>query len=144
MALPTRSRQRLPRLARSWPQKSGKRKIFPTGTGRGRAMAKSNGGQWRALRHGSVWWAVLPSPAGRRPVLVLTRDTVLGRIGNITVAPLTRTDRHLPTEVRLTPADGLPKRCVVSLDNILTIQLHLNQQKIAQVHEAIKIALQIA
>lgn len=39
----------------------------------------------------------------------------------VTVAPVTRTIRHLPVEVLLDAADGMPARCVVNLDDILTI-----------------------
>ncbi len=74
------------------------------------------------LQQGSTVWADLPPPAGRRPVVVLTRDAVVGRLSNLTVAPITRTIRGIDTEVLLEPADGLPTSCAVSLDNIFTIQ----------------------
>jgi len=54
---------------------------------------------------------------GRRPVLVLSRDAVLGTLARPLVAPLTTRIRDLPTEVRLDVDDGLPRPCVVSLDN---------------------------
>jgi mRNA interferase MazF len=79
----------------------------------------------RMLQQGQIRWARLPPPAGVRPVLVLTRSSVLTRLASATVAPLTRTDRDIPSEVRLTPADGVPTPCVVSLDNIATIRKEL-------------------
>ena len=105
----------------------------------------------RGLRHGSIWWARLPAPAGRRPVLVLTRDTVLGKMQNVTIAPLTRTDRGLPTEVRLTKSDGVPTACVISADNIVTIRLtsldraitQLSATRMQQVYGAIRTAFQM-
>jgi len=72
-------------------------------------------------RQGEVWWADLPAPAGRRPVLVLTRTSAIRQLTNVTVAPLTRTIRYLETEVVLSPHDGMPSLCAVSLDNILTV-----------------------
>ena len=29
------------------------------------------------MRRGGVWWADLPPPAGRRPVLIITRDSAI-------------------------------------------------------------------
>ncbi len=80
---------------------------------------------------GQIWWARLPPPAGMRPVLLLTRSPVLGHLTSVTVAPITRTDRDIPSEVRLTPADGVPTACVVSLDNIATIRKELLTEVIA-------------
>src|SRR3989442_9603389 len=115
----------LAKPAPSWPATYGPTKTLLIG--KPTRMSRQHD-ESRGLRHGSIWWAALPDPAGRRPVLVLTRDDVLGRIGNVTVAPLTRTDRGLPTEVRLTRADGVPTSCVISLDNILTIRhAHLHR-----------------
>ncbi|MDP9175183.1 MAG: type II toxin-antitoxin system PemK/MazF family toxin [Planctomycetota bacterium] len=74
------------------------------------------------LQQGSVVWAQLPPPFGRRPVVVITRDAVVGRMNSLTVAPITRTIRNIDTEVDLQPADGVPTPCAISLDNIFTIQ----------------------
>lgn len=73
------------------------------------------------MRQGSVVWAELPPPFGRRPVVIITRDSVVGRMNGLTVAPITRTIRNVETEVILHPADGLPTLCAISLDNIFTI-----------------------
>ena len=72
-------------------------------------------------RQGEIWWAKLPKPAGRRPVLLLTRNDAMAQMTNVTVAPLTRTIRGIESEVVLSADDGLPTLCAVSLDNILTI-----------------------
>ncbi len=55
-------------------------------------------------------------------VIVLTRDSVVEWLNRITVAPITRTIRHIKTEVKFEPADGVPTSCVAALDNIFTIQ----------------------
>ena len=75
-----------------------------------------------AIQQGSVVSAQLPPPFGRRPVVVLTRDSAVGRLNSITVAPITRTIRRIATEVILEPADGVPTVSAISLDNIFTIQ----------------------
>ncbi|HWE35557.1 MAG TPA: type II toxin-antitoxin system PemK/MazF family toxin [Isosphaeraceae bacterium] len=74
------------------------------------------------LEQGQVWWAALPDPVGRRPVLILTRSDALPRLLWATVAPLTRTIRGLESEVVLETSDDVPSRCVVTLDNIATIE----------------------
>jgi len=74
------------------------------------------------LQQGSVVWSELPAPFGRRPVVVLTRDAVVGRLNAITVAPITHSVRNIDTEVVLEPADGVWCICAVTLDNIFTIQ----------------------
>jgi mRNA interferase MazF len=71
------------------------------------------------LQQGSVVWAELPAPFGRRPVVVITRDAVVGRMNSLTVAPITRTIRQIDTEVILEPSDGVPTPCAITLDNIL-------------------------
>src|SRR2546427_331919 len=73
------------------------------------------------MRRGEVWWAELPAPAGRRPVLLLSRDEAYLVRELVTVAPLTTRVRKIPSEVPLSRDDGVPKTCVVSLDTITTI-----------------------
>jgi mRNA interferase MazF len=54
--------------------------------------------------------------------LVLTRDPVADRIQAVVVAVLTRTKRHLVSELELTAsADGVPSSCVVNFDNLHTL-----------------------
>ncbi|MDP8958592.1 MAG: type II toxin-antitoxin system PemK/MazF family toxin [Actinomycetota bacterium] len=72
------------------------------------------------MQRGEIWFAA--APGGDRPVLVLTRDPVAGRIGSIVVAALTRTKRGLVSELELTPdADGVPTECVANFDNLHTL-----------------------
>ena len=71
------------------------------------------------MQRGEIWFAA--TPGGDRPVLVLTRDPVAGRIGSVVVAALTRTERGVVSELALTPADGVPTACVVNFDNVHTI-----------------------
>ncbi len=73
------------------------------------------------MRRGEVWWAELPAPAGRRPVVLLSRNEAYAVRELVTVAPVTTRVREIPTEVPLGPAEGLPRRCVVDLDTITTI-----------------------
>jgi mRNA interferase MazF len=73
------------------------------------------------MRRGEIRWAELPAPVGRRPVLLLSRESAYNIRTSVTVAVVTRTIRGIPVEVPLGEEDGMPVECVVSLDNILTI-----------------------
>jgi mRNA interferase MazF len=76
------------------------------------------------MKRGEVWWAQLPQPIGRRPVLLLSRDSMSPARGEITVAYLTSNIRHRDVEVLLTSADGMSRNCVANLDSINTIPKH--------------------
>jgi len=72
------------------------------------------------------------TPGGDRPVLVLTREPVAGRIGSVVVAALTRTKRDLVSELELTAArDGVPSDCVVNFDNVHTIPRSVLRRRVA-------------
>jgi mRNA interferase MazF len=53
--------------------------------------------------------------------VILTRDSVLEYLGEVTVAPVTSTIREIPSEVLLTSKDGLPRDCSVGLDHVQTV-----------------------
>jgi mRNA interferase MazF len=72
------------------------------------------------MQRGEIWFAT--TPGGDRPVLVLTRDPVAERIGSVVVAGLTRTQRGLVSELKLSAIDdGVPSDCVVNFDNVHTL-----------------------
>ena len=52
-----------------------------------------------------------------RPVLILTRESALGFLGEVTIAPITSTIRDIPSEVVLDEADGVPRQCAINLDD---------------------------
>jgi len=101
------------------------------------------------MKRGEVWWAELPPPVGRRPVVLLSRDEAYSVRNAVTVAEVTRTIRKIPVEVLLGTDDGLPHKCVVNLDTILTIRKDrlierialLKSDKIASIEKAIRFAL---
>jgi len=68
-----------------------------------------------------IWWADLAAPAGRRPVLLLTRNSAYDYLNKIAVAEITSTIRNIAVEVRLGPAEGLPRECVANCDNLRTV-----------------------
>ncbi len=72
---------------------------------------------------GELWWCELPE-IGRRPVVVLSRDAAIPRLGRALVAPCTTTIRSLPSEVVLDPGDDpVPKRSAVNLDSVESVAL---------------------
>ncbi|HZN35001.1 MAG TPA: type II toxin-antitoxin system PemK/MazF family toxin [Pirellulaceae bacterium] len=103
------------------------------------------------MTRSEVWWADLPPPLGRRPVLILTRSTAVAARNQVVVAQVTTTVHGLPCEVSLTRADGLPRDCVVNCDVLLTVPkarqtsriARLSRPKMDAVHQALKFALDI-
>ncbi|MGH2595891.1 MAG: type II toxin-antitoxin system PemK/MazF family toxin [Actinomycetota bacterium] len=73
------------------------------------------------MRRGELYWAKLPPPVGRRPVLIVTRSSVLGVRTSVTVAPVTRTIRSIPSELPLDRAHGLRVVSVANCDTLQTI-----------------------
>ena len=87
------------------------------------------------MQRGEIWFA--KTPGGDRPVLILTRDPVAGRIEAVVVAALTRTVRGLVSELELDPAvDGVPTPCVVNFDNIHTLNRSLFRRRVAALSPA--------
>jgi mRNA interferase MazF len=103
------------------------------------------------VRRGEVWWADLPAPVGRRPVLLLSRDRAYAVRNAVTVAFVTTTIRNIPVEVPLGPAEGMPKPCVVNLDVVNTIPKsaltqsigQLSAEKLADVSQAARFAMDL-
>lgn len=103
------------------------------------------------MHKGEVWWANLPSPIGKKPIVLLSRDEAYPVRNAVTVAEVTSTIRNIPVEVNLGTEDGLPKKCVINLDTIITIRKELliekitdlTSEKIDEVNKAIKFALDL-
>lgn len=101
------------------------------------------------MRRGEVRWYRFTKPDTRRPVVVLTRDSALEFLGEVTVAPITTTVRDIPSEVFLTESDGMPKACAVNLDHIQTVSkarlgpliATLPPGKMAEIGPALRFAL---
>ena len=73
------------------------------------------------MKRGEIWWARMPLPAGRRPVVLVSRDSSYSVRASITVVEVSRTIRAIPTEVPLGKREGLPGRCAANADNLVTI-----------------------
>jgi len=103
------------------------------------------------MRHGEVRWYRFSHPDKRRPVLILTRDSAIPHLGEITVAPITSTIRDIPSEVLLSSLDGMPRDCAINLDHVQTLakgkigslMITLSPRRLAEVREALLFALQL-
>jgi len=101
------------------------------------------------MQRGEAWWAELPPPAGKRPVVLLSRNEAYAVRELVTVAPVTTRIRQIPTEVPLGSEEGLPKPCAANLDTITTIPktalteriCTLPPAKISEIERALKFAL---
>jgi mRNA interferase MazF len=104
------------------------------------------------MRRGEIWWAEVSPPGGRRPVLLLSRDLAYNIRTSITVALITRTIRSIPVEVPLDIEDGMPSKCIINLDDIITIPKFrlvklittLSPEKMQAVNQAVIFALDLS
>ena len=105
------------------------------------------------MKRGEIYWADLGPPAGRRPVLVLSRNAAVPVLSAVIIAPISRTIRDIASEVRLGLEQGLPKECAASCDNLLTVPKSgfeqspvgvLGPDKIIELDHALRFALEIA
>ncbi len=101
------------------------------------------------MKRGEVRLYKFNHPDKSRPVVILTRDSVIGYLGEVTVAPVTTTIRDVPSEVVLSKSDGVPRDCAVNCDHLQTVSktklgsllTTLSAGRMDQVHAAIDFAL---
>lgn len=75
------------------------------------------------MKQFEIWWASLPEPVGRRPVLLLGRTSAFAYLTRVLAAEVTTTIRGIPQEVVLGRREGLPEPCVANVDALRTIPL---------------------
>jgi len=81
------------------------------------------------VKRGDICWCEFPDE-GRRPALILTRPAAIPILNSVLVAPMTRTIRGIPTEVRFDQTDGMPEECVATFDNVRQISRSLLSEPI--------------
>ena len=82
-----------------------------------------------AIARGDVRLYRFPRPDKQRPVVVLTRESAIPYLSAVIVAPITSALRGVPSEVRLTEADGMKSACAVNLHNVVTVsKAHLGRR----------------
>ncbi len=101
------------------------------------------------MRRGEIRRYRFKRPDKERPVLILTRESALGFLGEVTIAPITSTIREIPSEVVLDEADGIPRQCAINLDHVQTVPkarigqlvVTLSTSRMAEVRSALLFAL---
>lgn len=99
-------------------------------------------------QRGEIWWGEIEG-VGRRPFLVMTRTAAIPVLRGVLAAPVTRTIRDIPTELRLGASDGMPTECVASFDNLRVVakaylvdrQCSLDPLRFAEACEALRTAV---
>ena len=76
----------------------------------------------RAVNRSEIWMYQFKAPSKRRPVLVLTRQHVIGLLHWVMVAPITSTIHGVPSEVLIGIDEGLKRQSAVNLDNVQSVE----------------------
>ncbi|MEM8961206.1 MAG: type II toxin-antitoxin system PemK/MazF family toxin [Acidobacteriota bacterium] len=100
------------------------------------------------LNRGEIWLHTFSKPDKRRPVVVLSRQSVIPLLRTVIVAPITSTARGVPSEVPVGIDEGLKNDSVVNLDHIQTVDRKhlryfvgtLDDRKMAAVCRALALA----
>jgi mRNA interferase MazF len=102
------------------------------------------------VTRGEVYWAELGAPAGRRPIVIITRTPALAWLRSVTIAPVSTTIRGVRSEVPLGKRHGLARRSVANCDALATIPTatldrdpvgRLRRSEFAALDQAIRFAL---
>ena len=103
------------------------------------------------MKRGEVRWYKFKHPDKKRPVVILTRNSILEYLGEVTIAPVTSTIRDIPSEVLLSRLDGMHNDCAINCDHIQTVSksnvgsmiTSLSREKLSEVRDAINFALNL-
>jgi mRNA interferase MazF len=103
----------------------------------------------RIMKRGDVRWYQFQAPDKQRPVVILTRDSIIPYLNEVTVAPITSTIRDIQSEVVLGHEDGMLQDCAINFDHLQTVNKKklgglitiLSPEKMIQSGEAICFAL---
>jgi mRNA interferase MazF len=103
------------------------------------------------MKHGEVRWYTFKQPDKKRPVVILSRTSVIEYLGEITIAPVTTTIRGIPSEVCLSQHDDMPRACAINCDHIQTVSkgkigaliVMLSAAKLDELKRAVCFALEL-
>ena len=73
------------------------------------------------MKRGEIRWYKFQRPDKKRPVLIITRNSIIDYLNDVTIAPITSAIRDIPSEIILSQDDGMPKACAVNFDHIQTV-----------------------
>ena len=91
----------------------------------------------------------IPETGQKEAIVILTRDSALEFLSEVTIAPITTTIRDIPSEVFLGATEGMATDCAANLDHTQTVAktkigpiiTTLGNQKIAEMRAACLFAL---
>jgi mRNA interferase MazF len=63
------------------------------------------------MKRGEVRWYKFKNPDKKRPVVILTRNSILDYLGEVIVVPITSTIRDIPSEVLLSRGGYASRLC---------------------------------
>ena len=103
------------------------------------------------MKRGEVRWYKFKHTDKKRPVVILTRNSILEYLVEVTIAPVTSTIRDIPSEVLLSRIDGMQNNCTINCDHIQTVSksnvgsmiTSLSKEKLSEVRDAINFALNL-
>jgi len=103
------------------------------------------------MKRGEIRWYKFKHPDKKRPVVILTRNSILEYLGEVTIAPVTSTIRDIPSEVLLSKLDGMHTDCAINCDHLQTVPktnigaliTTLSKDKLADVRNAVQFALNL-
>jgi mRNA interferase MazF len=103
------------------------------------------------MKRGEVRWYKFKHPDKKRPVVILTRNSILEYLGEVTIAPVTSTIRDIPSEVLLSRSDGMHNDCAINCDHIQTVSksnigpmiTSLSKKKLSEIRDAVNFALDL-
>ena len=96
------------------------------------------------MERGDIFWANLPGPAGRRPVVIVSRSEAVRIRTLVTVAPVTKTIRRIASEVPLGREQGLRARSVANCDSLKTVSKRRLTKRIGSLDSHKLVALDAA
>ncbi len=101
------------------------------------------------MTQGEIRWYKFKPPDKKRPVVILTRNSIIEYLSEVTIAPITSTIRDIPSEVYLSRSDGMPIDCAINCDHIQTVSkskigliiTKLSTEKSKELKKAVSFAL---
>jgi mRNA interferase MazF len=100
------------------------------------------------VSRGEIWKYRFAAPDKKRPVVVLSRQEVIGLLHTVMVAPVTSTVHGAPSEVLVGVREGLKHESAVNLDHVQTVEQsrlegyvgHLGVEKMRELCRALAVA----
>lgn len=86
----------------------------------------------RGMNRGEVWMYAFRSPDKMRPVLILSRQEVIGLLNTVMVAPITSTIHGAPSEVIVGIDEGLKHDSAANLDHVQTVSKSQLKRRLGQ------------